>query len=230
MRRGTAAALAAVTHVLGILGDVVFVPYAVASSSFASTAFALCLNASDKSCALLLGNTSNADDVLASATLIAIAVGRRTMEDVMYHGIGRALGVDALGLSSSLQSSQRTAATKTTTLVGALLWPTTASCILCGAACAGGGSSSTIPLPTVAVLIAITTCIRVLAFAFVGEALATRLLALFPNRNGSDASSPLVILGASSAVFAIVPILFAHYVRHRRPVAPARTTTPTKMD
>jgi hypothetical protein len=226
MRRGTAAALAAVTHVLGILGDVLAVPYAVASSSFASTAFALCLNASDKSCALLLGNTGG--DVLASATLIAIAVGRRTMEDVMYHGIGRALGVDALGLSSS-SSSQRTTAT-TTTLVGALLWPTTASCILCGAACTG--SASTIPsLATVAVLIAITTCIRVLAFAFVGEALATRLRALFPNRTDSDASSssPLVILGASSAVFAIVPILFAWYARHRRPVAPASRTT-TKMD
>lgn len=223
MRRGTAAALAAVTHVLGILGDVIAVPYAVASSSFASTAFALCLNASDKSCALLLGNTDGGD-VLASATLIAIAVGRRTMEDVMFHGIGRALGVDALGLSSSSSSSQRTTAT-TTTLVGALLWPTTASCILCGAACTGSGASTIPSLATVAVLIAITTCIRVLAFALVGEALLARLRALFPNR--TDSSSPLVILGASSAVFAIVPILFARH--RRRPAVPSRTTT-TKMD
>ena len=211
MRRGTAAALAAVTHVLGILGDVLAVPYAVASSSFASTAFALCLNASDKSCALLVGNTGG--DVLASATLIAIAVGRRTMEDVMYHGIGRALGVDALGLSSS-SSSQRTTAT-TTTLVGALLWPTTASCILCGAACAG---TPTTPLTTVALLIALTTCVRVLAFAFVGEALVARARAFFQNQTGSDSDAfPLAILAACSAVVAVVPLLFAFPRLTRRP-------------
>jgi hypothetical protein len=220
MRRGTAAALAAVTHVIGVLGDVIFVPYAVASSSFASTAFALALNASDKSCALLLGNAST-DDVLASATLIAIAVLRRTMEDTMYHGIGRALGVDALRLSSSSSSAQsssqssRKRATTTTTLIGALLWPTTASCILCGAACAG---TPTTPLTTVALLIALTTCVRVLAFAFVGEALVARARAFFQNQTGSDSDAfPLAILAACSAVFAVVPLLFAFPRLWRRP-------------
>jgi len=219
MRRGTAAALAAVTHVIGVLGDVIFVPYAVASSSFASTAFALALNASDKSCALLLGNAST-DDVLASATLIAIAVLRRTMEDTMYHGIGRALGVDALRLSSSSSSqsssqSSRKRATTTTTLIGALLWPTTASCILCGAACAG---TPTTPLTTVALLIALTTCVRVLAFAFVGEALVARARAFFQNQTGSDSDAfPLAILAACSAVVAVVPLLFAFPRLWRRP-------------
>ena len=218
MRRGTAAALAAVTHVIGVLGDVIFVPYAVASSSFASTAFALALNASDKSCALLLGNAST-DDVLASATLIAIAVLRRTMEDTMYHGIGRALGVDALRLSSSSSQSSsqssRKRATTTTTLIGALLWPTTASCILCGAACAG---TPTTPLTTVALLIALTTCVRVLAFAFVGEALVARARAFFQNQTGSDSDAfPLAILAACSAVFAVVPLLFAFPRPWRRP-------------
>jgi hypothetical protein len=218
MRRGTAAALAAVTHVIGVLGDVIFVPYAVASSSFASTAFALALNASDKSCALLLGNAST-DDVLASATLIAIAVLRRTMEDTMYHGIGRALGVDALRLSSSSSSSSsqssRKRATTTTTLIGARLWPTTPSCILCGAACAG---TPTTPLTTVALLIALTTCVRVLAFAFVGEALVARARAFFQNQTGSDSDAfPLAILAASSAVFAVVPLLFAFPRLWRRP-------------
>jgi hypothetical protein len=218
MRRGTAAALAAVTHVIGVLGDVIFVPYAVASSSFASTAFALALNASDKSCALLLGNAST-DDVLASATLIAIAVLRRTMEDTMYHGIGRALGVDALRLSSSSSQSSsqssRKRATTTTTLIGALLWPTTASCILCGAACAG---TPTTPLTTVALLIALTTCVRVLAFAFVGEALVARSRAFFQNQTGSDSDAfPLAILATCSAVFAVVPLLFAFPRLWRRP-------------
>jgi hypothetical protein len=218
MRRGTAAALAAVTHVIGVLGDVIFVPYAVASSSFASTAFALALNASDKSCALLLGNAST-DDVLASATLIAIAVLRRTMEDTMYHGIGRALGVDALRLSSSSSQSSsqssRKRATTTTTLIGALLWPTTASCILCGAACAG---TPTTPLTTVALLIALTTCVRVLAFAFVGEALVARSRAFFQNQTGSDSDAfPLAILATCSAVFAVVPLLFAFPRPWRRP-------------
>ena len=216
MRRGTAAALAAVTHVIGVLGDVIFVPYAVASSSFASTAFALALNASDKSCALLLGNAST-DDVLASATLIAIAVLRRTMEDTMYHGIGRALGVDALRLSSSSSSAQssRKRATTTTTLIGALLWPTTASCILCGAACAG---TPTTPLTTVALLIALTTIVRVLAFAFVGEALVARARAFFQNQTGSDSDAfPLAILATCSAVFAVVPLLFAFPRPWRRP-------------
>ena len=219
MRRGTAAALAAVTHVIGVLGDVIFVPYAVASSSFASTAFALALNASDKSCALLLGNAST-DDVLASATLIAIAVLRRTMEDTMYHGIGRALGVDALRLSSSSSQSSsaqssRKRATTTTTLIGALLWPTTASCILCGAACAG---TPTTPLTTVALLIALTTCVRVLAFAFVGEALVARARAFFQNQTGSDSDAfPLAILATCSAVFAVVPLLFAFPRPWRRP-------------